>query len=90
MKILDGAAAALAQRAIRTMQLRRAVIFGAVERDQHVMPQPTKGCEPAASLQHFDRVGKMPIEAFRLHRVQHISNMVVARNLRHPKKRLAV
>jgi hypothetical protein len=30
------------------------------------------------------------MEASRLHRVQHISNMVVARYLRHPKQRLAV
>src|SRR6266852_3660726 len=58
--------------------------------EQHVMPQPTKGCEPAASLQHFHRMGKPRIEAFRLHRVQHIPNMVVARNLRHLKQRLAV
>jgi hypothetical protein len=50
----------------------------------------TKRCEPAASLQHFDRMGKPRMEASRLHRVQHISNMIVARNLRHPKQRLAV
>src|SRR5260370_950065 len=61
-----------------------------IDSDQHVMPQPMEGCEPAASLQHFDRMGKMPMETFRLHRVQHISNMVVAWNLRHPKQRLAV
>src|SRR5260370_34079714 len=72
------------------MQLRRAVIFRAVECDQHMMPQPTKSRETVASFQHFERMGKMRIKAFRLHRVQHIPNMVVARNPRHPKQRLAV
>src|SRR5260370_1151567 len=90
MEIFGRAAAALARRAARTMQLRRAVIFRAVERDQHMMPQPTKSRETVASFQHFERMGKMRIKAFRLHRVQHIPNMVVARNPRHPKQRLAV
>ncbi len=54
------------------------------------MPQPPKGWEPAAGFQHCDRMGKQRIKARRLHRVQHISNMVVARNPRHPKQRLAV
>src|SRR5258708_15751472 len=35
-------------------------------------------------------MGKMRVKAFRLPRVQHIPNMVVARNPRHPKQRLAV
>src|SRR5258708_4964123 len=90
MEIFGGAAAAFARRAARTMQLRRAVIFRAVECDQHMMPQPTKSRETAASFQHFERMGKMRIEAFRLHRVQHIPNMVVAWDLTHPKQRLAV
>ena len=90
MEIFGRAAAALARRAARTIQLRRAVIFRAVERDQRTMPQPTKSRETAASFQHFERMGKMRIEAFRLHRIQHISNMVVARDLNHPKQRLAV
>src|SRR5258708_5733902 len=90
MEIFGRAAAALARRAARTMQLRRAVIFRAVERDQHMMPPPTKSRETAASFQHFERMGKMRIEAFRLHWVQHIPNMVVAWDLNHPKQRLAV
>ena len=72
------------------MQLGGAVIFGAVERDQHVIAQPAEGCEPATSFQRFDRSGKQRVEAFRRHRVQHIPNMVVARNPLHPKQRLAV
>jgi hypothetical protein len=55
-----------AWRAARTMQLYRAVIFRAVERDQHVIAQPTEEGEPAASLQHFERVGKQRMEALRL------------------------
>jgi len=55
-----------------------------------MMPQPTKSRETAASFQHFERMGKMRIEAFWLHRVQHIPNMAVARNLHHPKQRLAI
>src|SRR5271156_7091727 len=78
------------RRAARTMQLYRAVIFRAVECDQHVIAQPTEGREPAASLQHFERAGKQRMEALRFHRVQHIPNMVVARNPLHPKQRLAV
>src|ERR1700704_4556466 len=54
------------------------------------MPQPTKSRETAASFQYFERMGKMRIEAFWLHRVQHIPNMVIARNLHHPKQRLAI
>src|SRR5271167_659243 len=50
MEIFGRAAAALARRAARTMQLGGAVIFGAVERDQHVIAQPAEGCEPATSL----------------------------------------
>ena len=90
MEIFGRAAAALARRAARTMQLGGAVIFGAVERDQHVIAQPAEGREPAASLQHFEPAGKQRMEALRFHRVQHIPNMVVARNPLHPKQRLAV
>src|SRR5450755_420496 len=90
MEIFGRAAAALARRAARTMQLYRAVIFRAVERDQHVIAQPAEGREPAASLQHFEPAGKQRMEALRFHRVQHIPNMVVARNPLHPKQRLAV
>src|SRR5271163_1641865 len=73
MEIFGRAAAALARRAARTMQLGGAVIFGAVERDQHVIAQPAEGCEPATSFQRFDRSGKQRVEAFRRHRVQHRS-----------------
>jgi hypothetical protein len=38
-----------------------AVIFGAVERDQHVIAQPAEGCEPATSFQRFDRSGKQRV-----------------------------
>src|SRR5258708_4811523 len=51
MEIFGRAAAALARRAARTMQLRRAVIFRAVERDQHMMPQPTTSLATVASFQ---------------------------------------
>jgi hypothetical protein len=72
------------------MQLGGAKIFRAVERDQHVMVQPTESREPAAGLQHLHRMGKSRMEALRRHRVQHIANMVVARNPRHPEQRLAI
>src|SRR5271156_5545400 len=65
MEIFGRAAAALARRAARTMQLGGAVIFGAAERDQHVIAQSTEGREPAASLQHFERAGKQRMEALR-------------------------
>ena len=45
---------------------------------------------PPPACKHFERVGKQRMEALRLHRGQHIPNMVVARNLLHPKQRLAV
>src|SRR5712671_2838369 len=90
MEIFSRAAAALARRAVRATQLRRAEIFRAVERDQHVMPQPPKRLKTAPSFQHFERMGKMPMETFRLHRVQHIPNMAVTRDINHPKQRLAV
>jgi len=90
MEIFGRATAALARRAVRTVQLRRTVIFRAIERDQHVVLQPTEGCELAASLQRFDRTGKQWMEALRPHRVQPISNVVVARNPRHRKQRRAV
>jgi hypothetical protein len=90
MEVFGRATTALARRAAGTMQLRRAEIFGAVERDQHVMPQPTEGGEPVPALQDFDRMRKQRLEGLRPYRVQHISNMVVARNLRHRKQRLAV
>src|ERR1700746_1763793 len=90
MEIFGRAAAALARRTARTMQLGGAKIFGAVERDQHVMPEPTEGGEPTARLQHLDRVGKSLMEALRWYRRKHISKVVVARNLLHPNQRLAV
>src|SRR5260370_8229600 len=62
MEIFGRAAAALARRAARTVQLRRAVIFRAVECDQHMMPQPTKSPDTVPNFQPFHRMWKIHIK----------------------------
>lgn len=72
------------------MQLGRAVIFGTIECDQHVTVQATEFSQATTLLQGFERRREHRIEVLRRHRVKHVTNMVIARNLGHPKQRLAI
>src|SRR5258707_977196 len=58
MEIFGRAAAALARRAARTVQLRRAVIFRAVECDQHMMPSRRKAVRPSPASNTSSAWGK--------------------------------
>jgi len=90
MEIFDLAAAALARRATRTMKLGRAVIFRAVEGDQHVMAEPAERSEPAAALQQVKRRDQWRMKTFRRNPIQHVPNVIIARDLGHPEQRLAI
>src|SRR5258706_4544664 len=90
MKIFDLAAAALAYRATRTMKLGREVISRAVEGDQPVMAEPAKRSEPAAALQQVKRRDQWRMKTFRRNPIQHVPNVIIARDFGHPEQRLAI
>jgi hypothetical protein len=72
------------------MQLGRAVIFGAVEGDQHVMAEPAKRRESAAALQQVKRRDQWRMKTFRRNPIQHVPNVIIARDLGHPEQRPAI
>jgi hypothetical protein len=90
VEIFDFAGAALARRATRAMQLRRAEIFGAVKGDQHVIAEPAERREPAVALKRVKRFDKQRIETLRPHPIEQRPDVVAARDFRHPEQRSAV
>src|SRR5260370_19275399 len=72
------------------MKLGRAVIFRAVEGDQHVTAEPAKRSEPAAALQQVKRRDQWRMKTFRRNPIQHVPNVIIARDFGHPEQRLAI
>jgi hypothetical protein len=65
-------------RAIRAMDLPRAIILGAVERDQHVPAEPTEHVKPAIDLPELlDGFGKYRMQKCWRGRVEHGADVVV-------------
>ena len=78
-------------RAVRTMDLARAMILRAVERDQHMPTETAEDIQPALEPPELlDHVGEHRMQQRRRRRVQHVPDMVVARDLRDPEQRRAV
>ncbi len=72
------------------MQFGRAVILGAVQRDQHVAVEDTQLVERAGLLQFGERVGEGRVELRRLDRIEHGADLIVAGDPIHPEQGLAV
>ena len=91
MIALNLTAGALAPEAMPAAELLRAKILGSIERDQHVIAQPAEAVQAARDrFQRSDRIGEYRIKPFRLCRIQHVANMIVAGNLGDPEQALAV
>ena len=91
MEILLAILAAQPCRAMRTMDGLGAEILGSIERDQHVIVQPAEAVQaPRHRLQRGQSIGEYRIKPFRLCRIQHVANMIIAGNLGDPEQALAV
>ncbi|MGA2291602.1 DUF2927 domain-containing protein, partial [Bradyrhizobium sp.] len=91
MEILGLSFAAQPGRAMPTMDVLGAEIFRSIQGDQHMIPQPTKSIQAVGHrFQRRDRIGKHRMKPFRLCRIQHVANMVVAGDLGDPEQALAV
>src|SRR3954454_9120132 len=75
MEILGTAVRTLAGRAPRTVDLARAVVFGAIQRDQY---PPTAALERGEYLRRLDRLDEQRIEGRRWGAIQHLADVVVA------------
>src|SRR3954453_23963340 len=75
MEILGTAVRTLAGRAPRTVDLARAVVFGAIQRDQY---PPTEALERGEYLRRLDRLDEQRIEGRRWGAIQHLADVVVA------------
>ena len=98
MKMLGLPVGAGSARAVGAIELLRAEVLGAVERDQHVAfgllasgkTEPLERVEPAAGLDRGQSVRKHRIQGLRRHRIEPRADMVLGRDLVHPEQRLAV
>ncbi|HME21507.1 MAG TPA: hypothetical protein VKI44_09225 [Acetobacteraceae bacterium] len=67
------------------------MIFGAVEGDQNMPVEPAEHVEPARDPpQLCDRFSERRIKQRRRRRVQHVTNVIVARDLRYAEQTRAV
>src|SRR3954454_11888077 len=63
---------------MRAMDLARAMIFGAVERDQHVPVEPAEQVETTIDLPDLiERRGEHRVQQSRRGRVEHVTDVIV-------------
>jgi hypothetical protein len=75
MEILGAAIGALARRAPRAMDLARAMVFGAIQRDQGL---PAEALERGEHARRLDCLGEQPVKGRRWGAIQHLADVVVA------------
>ena len=90
MKELGAAIRAAPMGALRAMDLARAVVLGAVERDQQAPVQAFEHRQCVGGLELFQGLEVEPVEGARRGTVEHLSDVVVARDRRDAEQRLAV
>jgi hypothetical protein len=88
--VFGPAIAAQAFRALRTADLVGTEILGAIQGDQHMLACPAKRGQAVRSLQFRQHRGKHRMQQRRRDWVQHIADMVVARNPSQSEQALAV
>src|SRR5258706_7277070 len=54
------------------------------------MAEPAKRSEPAAALQQVKRRDQWRMKTFRRNPIQHVPNVIIARDFGHPEQRLAI
>jgi hypothetical protein len=82
MEILLLSFAAQPGRAMSTMDGLGTEIFGAIQGNQHVASEPAESVQAARHpFQRRNRIGKHRMKSFRLGRIEHVANMIVAGNL---------
>jgi hypothetical protein len=89
MEILDPAIRAAPRRAVRAMDLARAEVLAAVERDEHASAQTLERPQRGGG-ESRQAAPEQPVESRRRHPVEHQPDVIVARNGRDPKQRLAI
>ncbi len=78
-------------RAVRAMDFARAMILGAVERDQHAPAEPTETVQSAVALREvIDRLPERRMQQCRVGGIEHVANVVVAGDLGHAEQAGAV
>ncbi len=87
MEILGRAVRTLARRAPRAMNLARAVVFGAVQRDQD---PSAEALERGEHLRCLDRLDEQPIEGRGRGAIQHLADVIVAGDGGNAEQGLAV
>ena len=90
MEELCGAIRAATFGALRAMDLARAVVLGAIERDQQASVQALERRQRIGGGEGLQGVEERSVERRRRGAVQHLSDVVVGRDRRHAEQRLAV
>jgi len=83
VEILHLAIRPAAMRALRTVQLARAEMLGAVQGDQHPSTQTAKCGEPIRRLDRPERPIEQRPKMLRRNPVQHLPNVIIGRYRRH-------
>jgi hypothetical protein len=76
--------------AVRTLDLRRAVVLGTVERDQHVRTEPPESLDPAGALERRNRLAKAREQVIGRDRIEHGADVIVAGDAVDAEQGLAV
>lgn len=90
MEILDFVLAAFAVRAIRAMDLTRAMVFRAIQRDEQIPIQAAHGLQCAGLAQFGHDIGEQRVEMRWFDRIEHGADPDVAGDFVHPEQRLAI
>ena len=90
VEILHPAIRAPARRALRATDLARTKVLGAVERDQQLAVQALERRQAIGGGNALQPLDEQPVEGGGRTAVEHLADMVVARNRRHAEQGLAV
>ena len=72
------------------MDLRGAVVLGAVERDQQVRTKPLEGLDPAGALERRNRLPEGRKQVIGRDRIERVADVIVGRDAGDPEQGLAV
>ena len=90
VEVFGRLALAGAGRAVRAVDPGRAVVLGAVQRDQHARAQALEGREPARALQLGDHVLEHGTKVIGRDWVEHAADVTVAGDAAHPEQGVSV
>jgi hypothetical protein len=90
VEVLGGLAGTGAGRAGRAVDLGRAVVLGAIQRDQHARAQALEGREPARALQVTDHLVEHGKQVIGRDRVEHAADVAVTGDAAHPEQGVGV